>query len=140
MTVPTSYRLSDDLKQRLSERAAVDNMSETALVSRLLDEGLRAAAHPGIVFREGPSGRRASLIGGPDVWEVIAGLRTVEGSGEAKIANAAEMFGLPANMIRIAVEYAADNAAEIQHDIALNDAVAERIRTHIAERDRLLAS
>jgi len=27
--------------------------------------------HPGVVFREGPSGRRAVLIGGPDVWEVV---------------------------------------------------------------------
>lgn len=27
--------------------------------------------HPGVVFRDGPAGRRACLIGGPDVWEVI---------------------------------------------------------------------
>ena len=27
--------------------------------------------HPGIVFRSGPAGRRAVLVGGPDVWEVV---------------------------------------------------------------------
>ncbi|MGH2930680.1 MAG: hypothetical protein ACRDL8_20925, partial [Solirubrobacteraceae bacterium] len=26
--------------------------------------------HPLITFRDGPTGRRAGLIGGPDVWEV----------------------------------------------------------------------
>lgn len=30
---------------------------------------------PGIVFRDGPAGRRAGLVGGPDVWEVIEVLR-----------------------------------------------------------------
>lgn len=29
------------------------------------------ADHPGLVFREGPTGRRPRLAGGPDVWEVI---------------------------------------------------------------------
>ena len=26
--------------------------------------------HPLITFRDGPAGRRAGLVGGPDVWEV----------------------------------------------------------------------
>jgi hypothetical protein len=30
--------------------------------------------HPGIAFRDGPSGRRAALAGGPDVWEAIVTL------------------------------------------------------------------
>jgi predicted nucleic acid-binding protein len=38
-------------------------------------EGLACAAHPGIVFKPGPSGRRAALAGGPDVWEIAAALR-----------------------------------------------------------------
>ncbi len=32
-------------------------------------------AHPGVVFQDGPSGRRAVLMAGPDVWEVIRALR-----------------------------------------------------------------
>jgi hypothetical protein len=28
-------------------------------------------AHPGIVCRDGPAGRRPGVVGGPDVWEVI---------------------------------------------------------------------
>ncbi len=30
--------------------------------------------HLGIAFRDGPSGRRAALAGGPDVWEAIVTL------------------------------------------------------------------
>lgn len=32
--------------------------------------------HPGIVFRPGPTGRRAGLAGGPDVWEVVRAVRS----------------------------------------------------------------
>jgi hypothetical protein len=32
--------------------------------------GTRRDEHPLIVFRDGPTGRRAGLLGGPDVWEV----------------------------------------------------------------------
>ena len=32
--------------------------------------------HPGIVFRSGPSGRRAVLVGGPDVWEVVRDVKS----------------------------------------------------------------
>jgi hypothetical protein len=42
---------------------------------RLIDEGLRMEDHPGIVFRDGPAGRRAALAGGPDAWEVIETLK-----------------------------------------------------------------
>lgn len=32
--------------------------------------------HPGVIFRDGPTGRRAVLIGGPDVWEVVRAVRS----------------------------------------------------------------
>jgi len=35
------------------------------------------ADHPGVIFKDGPSGRRAALSYGPDVWEVIKFLREV---------------------------------------------------------------
>jgi hypothetical protein len=27
--------------------------------------------HPGVIFKDGPSGRRAALGYGPDIWEII---------------------------------------------------------------------
>ncbi|MGA2830658.1 MAG: hypothetical protein ABSF03_31600, partial [Streptosporangiaceae bacterium] len=32
--------------------------------------------HPGIVFRAGPTGRRASLASGPDVWEAVRAIKS----------------------------------------------------------------
>ena len=49
--------------------------SITQLVSSLLDEGLKTRRFPGVVYRSGPVGRRAALVGGPDVWEVVRDLR-----------------------------------------------------------------
>ncbi len=34
------------------------------------------AEHPGVVFRDGPTGRRAGLVAGPDVFEVIGAVRS----------------------------------------------------------------
>jgi hypothetical protein len=46
-----------------------------ALLERLVTEGLDTLHHPGIVYRDGPTGRRAALAVGPDVWEVITLIR-----------------------------------------------------------------
>jgi hypothetical protein len=56
---PTSYRLDPDLKGRLARRAAAEGISETALVTRLLEQGLAAIRHPGIVYRFFGRQRRA---------------------------------------------------------------------------------
>ncbi|GAB3260522.1 hypothetical protein GCM10027562_23620 [Arthrobacter pigmenti] len=42
----------------------------------LVDEALRSQEHPLVVFRDGPAGRRARLVGGPDVWEVARAVRS----------------------------------------------------------------
>ena len=38
---------------------------------RYAEEGVRRDEHPLITFRDGPTGRRAGVIGGPDVWEIV---------------------------------------------------------------------
>lgn len=53
-------------------------------------------AHPGIVFRDGPSGRRAGLAAGPDVWEVVGLLRGLSGSVEERVTAAAGQPQRPA--------------------------------------------
>jgi hypothetical protein len=56
-------------------------MPERTLAQRYVEEGLRHDAHPLIQFLDGPSGRRASLVGrGLDVWEVVVTVRDNEGS------------------------------------------------------------
>ena len=84
--------------------------------------------HPGIVFRDGPSGRRAALASGPDVWEVI---ETVKGSGatdEDAIAKAAAWANLSPAQVRVAVRYYGDFRDEIDSRIQGNHDAAERQR------------
>jgi hypothetical protein len=59
----------------LERRGARGGLNKSRLAERHIDEGMRLEDHPGIVFRDGPAGRRAGLAAGPDVWEVIAATR-----------------------------------------------------------------
>lgn len=140
MTAATSYRLDEGLKQRLAHQAAAEGVTETALVTRLLDEGLDTMAHPGIVYRPGPTGRRAAVAGGPDVWEILVAVRHVGGRGDSKVVAAAAELGLAEHLVRLAVDFAATRAAEIEARIVDNEAAADRARKLAQERDALLAS
>ena len=70
MSVNVSVRLDDRLAERLRLRARAAGESLSDRLRRYADEGTRRDEHPMITFRDGPTGRRAGLIGGPDVWEV----------------------------------------------------------------------
>lgn len=80
------------------------------MAARLVDEGLRMDEHPGVMFREGPMGRRATLVGGPDVWEVIRALRSAR-AAERELAPAEllalveENTGVPRRLLSTAVAY-----------------------------------
>lgn len=76
--------------------------------------------HPGIVFRDGPSGRRAGLVVGPDVWEVMSVVRNVSGSGDAVLRQAAEALDLSPDQVRLAVRYYSDYSQEIDERIRRN--------------------
>jgi hypothetical protein len=112
--------------ERLKRHAAEHAESISGLGERLIDEGLRMAAHPGIVFRDGPTGRRAGIATGPDVWEVVALLRGLRGGIEKRVAKAAEQLGLTVAQVRSASRYYAEFAAEIDAEISANDAAADR--------------
>jgi hypothetical protein len=70
MSVNVSVRLDDRLAERLRLRARAAGESLSDRLRRYAEEGTRRDEHPMITFRDGPTGRRAGLIGGPDVWEV----------------------------------------------------------------------
>ena len=85
--------------------------------------------HPGIMFRPGPTGRRAGLVGGPDVWEVIGALQAVRAQDpslaeEALVAAIAETAGLSPRMVRVAVRYYLAYPAEAEERIAANHEAA----------------
>jgi len=70
----TSFRISDAARARLASRAAHEGMTVTALLDRLIIEGIDQLDYPGIIFRGPAHDRRAVLAAGPDVWEIVARL------------------------------------------------------------------
>jgi hypothetical protein len=119
-------------------------LSASALTSRFVDEALRMEEHPGVLFRDGPSGRRAVLIGGPDVWEVVRVVQSARAAepdldAEAVVGLAVETLGLPHGRVRVALDYWAAYPDEIEQQI--RDAEeAERAAEALWQRERRLLS
>src|SRR4051812_50090034 len=129
MSSPRSVRLPDEVIRRLAALAARRDTSVASLMERLIDEGLRREAHPGVTFRDGPSGRRAGLFAGPDVDEVVRTLRDVQaeeaaGSGHESVESVAEALSLSVDQVRTAVAYYADYRDEIDARISANQQAA----------------
>jgi hypothetical protein len=139
MAPSTSYRVPQELKERLARRAATEGTTVTALFTRLLEQGLAAIEHPGIVYRPGPTGWRAGLAGGPDVDEVVRAVRLSGAAGDKAVSAAADRLGLDPRLVRIAIDYAAEHLEEIEDRLRENEAAAERVRTLAAGRAAVLA-
>lgn len=92
----------------------------------LSEEELRMDAHPGIVFRDGPAGRRPALAHGPDVWEVARVIRGVQDRGGRVIEESAELTGCTTNEIRAVVRYYGDHHEEVDSWIRRVDEEAEQ--------------
>lgn len=76
--------------------------------------------HPGIVFRPGPAGRRPGLIGGPDVWEVVAVHQSFD-----DIQRTADWLDQLVGAIETALRYYEAHRAEIDGWISRNEEAAE---------------
>jgi hypothetical protein len=119
MTTPLSIRFDESVLARLRHRvSAMTGSNMSALAQRLIDEGLRMADHPGVVFKDGPSGRRAALAYGPDIWEIVKFLREVDERGPAALDAAAEVFAVDAARVSTAVSYYGNYREEIDAEIA----------------------
>jgi hypothetical protein len=139
MTTPLSIRFDAAVLARLRRRASATTGSNTsALAQRLIDEGLRMADHPGVIFKDGPSGRRAALAFGPDIWEVIKFLREVDERGPAALDAAAEVFAVDASRISTAVSYYGDYRDEIDAEIADADDASRRAEAAWRVQQQLL--
>jgi len=140
MTTPLSIRFEPGLLARLRRRAqSVTGSSASALAQRLIDEGLRMADHPGVIFKDGPSGRRAALAYGPDIWEIIKFLREVDERGAAALDAAAEVFATDAARIATAVSYYGDYRDEINAEITAADEASARAEEAWRIQQQLIA-
>lgn len=97
------------------------------------------AEQPGVVFKDGPSGRRAALAFGPDIWEIVKVLREIDERGEAAVAAAAEVLALPQARVRAAMHYYAAYPDEIDTEIAEADRLSAASEDAWCTEQRLLA-
>ncbi len=123
---PFSIRMSESTLARLDLGAQRSGEAKSRTAERLIDEGLRMADHPGIVFRDGPAGRRAALAVGPDVWQVVQTLKETGLAGEQAIAAAAEWGNLSHAQVNMALRYYVDFPEEVDEKIARNRSESER--------------
>lgn len=146
MTSPRSVRFEPDTLSKLTAFAGKHpGLSTSSAAAMLVEEGLRMAEHPGVVFRDGPSGRRAGLVQGPDVWEVIAAVRDVRGAEPALassevVAAVGSLTGVSAAHVRIAVDYYSAYPVEIDADLDANEAAEVAMREQIARSQDLLGA
>ena len=131
--------LDPAVKSRLERQAAAEGITERALLERLVTEGLDTLHHPGVVYRDGPTGRRAALAVGSDISEIASALRHTTGSPEERVAALAEQFDLHPRHIRTAIDFAATHREIIEEQITANDQAAERARELAFRRADLMA-
>lgn len=135
-----SLRLEEGLLERLEAESRRAGQSRSQLAKTLLEEGLRMAKHPGIVFRSGPAGRRPGLAGGPDVWEVARVFRGVDTHGENALALTATLIGVTPEQARTALRYYAEFRDEIDEWVRNVDEEASRAEAAWRREQDLLSA
>lgn len=119
MSQNVSVRLEERLADRirLRARAAGETMSDR--LRRYAEEGVRRDEHPLVTFRDGPTGRRAGLIGGPDVWEVAMWASDLSGEPDP-VETLSTESGLSRSQIDAALRYQNSYPEEVEARIELH--------------------
>jgi hypothetical protein len=133
-----SARLDSVVIDRLEERARRGDLNRSRLAERYIDEGMRMEEHPGIVFRDGVTGRRAGLVRGPDVWEIIAAIRSCGLDGDEALEAVAEFADLTPSQMRTAVQYYGAFQGEIDERVDRNLAKADEAEAQWRREQNLL--
>jgi uncharacterized protein (DUF433 family) len=112
-----TLRLSPETIRRIVRRSELSGRPKTALAEQYLEEGLRMAEHPGIVFRDGPAGRRPGLAGHRlDVWEIVETVQHEGGDFQA----AATYLGISPALVVTVLNYYLDYKDDVDKWIEWN--------------------
>jgi hypothetical protein len=119
MSVNVSVRLEDGLAERLRLRARAAGETMSDRLRRYAEEGTRRDEHPLITFRDGPTGRRAGLVGGPDAWEIAMWVEDLSSEADPVVALVEESV-LTRGQIEAALRYRTAYPDEIDARIELH--------------------
>jgi hypothetical protein len=129
-----TFRARAEVLAQLERRARQLRVPKTVLAERYVEEGLTMEAFPGIVFRDGPAGRRPGLVGGPDVWEVVE-MFVAEGRDPEATA---ERLGIRPGVLEAAIRYYASNPADVDSWIERNRELMKGAEEQFAREQQLL--
>ncbi len=142
---PRSIRFDERVSDRLSSYVASHpGWSGSSAANRFVDEALRMEDHPGVIFRDGPTGRRAVLIGGPDVREVIRAVKSARAAepdldSDEIVALVSANTGVPGRLADTAIRYWAAYPDEIDSWIEEVESFEEQALLAWERREDLLA-
>jgi hypothetical protein len=100
-----SIRIDPKTLDRLDSTSRRERMSRSELARAFIEEGLRMEAHPGIVFKPGPTGRRPSLAAGPDVWQIIREFKQLDGPEDDIVKLLSEIATVSPYEVRTVLDY-----------------------------------
>jgi uncharacterized protein (DUF433 family) len=103
--------------------AAAEHRSMAEMTKILVEEAIKLRDYPDIIFTEGPTGRRATLRNGVDVWEVIEPYLT---SGKDPTMLRESYATIDEALLRTALRYYEAYPEEIYGLIALSRRGSER--------------
>ncbi len=125
---PVSVRLQEPLRGAIRSQAQRTGKPISRVIKEMLDMALRMQRFPGIIFVEGPTGRRAHLAGtGLDVWEVMELLQEY-----GSVPRLREHFPrLSPIAIRIAEAYARAYPEEVRAFLELNAQTPKQLKDEL---------
>ena len=119
-SVQKSIRIPDELAKTIQDEAESSGRDFSAVANELLTEAVKLKRCPGVIFADGPSGRRARIAGtGLDVWEVISTYNNLN-RDDARLREAYHWLSEP--QLRSALSYFRLYPEEIDRQIARNEA------------------
>lgn len=118
-SVQKSLRIPDEIAKIIQEQAESSGRDFSSVANELLAEAVKLKRCPGILFADGPAGRRARIAGtGLDVWEVISTYKSLN-HDDARLRDAYDWLSEP--QLRSALTYLRLYPDEIERQILRNE-------------------
>jgi hypothetical protein len=116
---PISVRLGRAMEERVRQIAALEHRSYADTIRLLTEEAITGRDFPDVMFTNGPTGRRATLRRGPDVWGIVEPYLLADRDWTALRESFPQ---LDETTLRTALQYFERFPEEIEARIALNQA------------------
>ncbi len=130
---PITTRLPDWLDDELKKHFAKHHEGRSEGFRHVVEEWWVLTNLPAIEYRDGVSGRRASLRGGPDVWEIIMVARDLAGGADG----VREYFEwIPAENLDQAFVYAQRFPERIAYELEENDRIGRWLESEAEQRQQ----